>query len=126
MSTPASIGRLLRSRGTTPGAGRAVVVVLCSMTGPIRVARRLFAAAQAPRHVRRRPSAERREPTLNPPTQSSIDASVRYLYEVGQLKLSKRTGWWHAGVPDPESVAEHTFRTAIIGYVLAVLEDADP
>jgi len=63
---------------------------------------------------------------MNPPSHSSIDASVRYLYEVGQLKLSKRTGWWHAGVPEPESIAEHTFRTAIIGYVLAVLEDADP
>jgi putative hydrolases of HD superfamily len=58
--------------------------------------------------------------------QSTIDASVRYLYEVGQLKLSKRTGWWHAGVPEPESIAEHTFRTAVIGYVLAVLEQADP
>jgi putative hydrolases of HD superfamily len=57
---------------------------------------------------------------------SPADAVVRYLYEVGQLKLSKRTGWWHAGVPEPESVAEHTFRTAVIGYVLAVLEHADP
>jgi putative hydrolase of HD superfamily len=63
---------------------------------------------------------------MTPPTQSAIDASVRYLYEVGQLKLSKRTGWWHAGVPEPESIAEHTFRTAVIGYVLAVLEQADP
>jgi 5'-deoxynucleotidase YfbR-like HD superfamily hydrolase len=63
---------------------------------------------------------------LTPPSQSTIDAAVRYLYEVGQLKLSKRTGWWHAGIAEPESVAEHTFRTAIIGYVLAVLEHADP
>jgi putative hydrolase of HD superfamily len=63
---------------------------------------------------------------LTEPTQSAIDAAVRYLYEVGQLKLSKRTGWWHAGVPEPESIAEHTFRTAVIGYVLAVLEQADP
>jgi putative hydrolase of HD superfamily len=55
-----------------------------------------------------------------------VDAAVRYLYEVGQLKLSKRTGWWHAGVPEPESVAEHTFRAAVIGYVLAVMEHADP
>jgi putative hydrolase of HD superfamily len=63
---------------------------------------------------------------MTPPTQSAIDASVRYLYEIGQLKLSKRAGWWHAGVPEPESIAEHTFRTAVIGYVLAVLEQADP
>ena len=63
---------------------------------------------------------------VTPPKPQTIDASVRYLFEVGQLKLSRRTGWWHAGVPEPESVAEHTFRTAIIGYVLAVLEGADP
>jgi putative hydrolase of HD superfamily len=62
---------------------------------------------------------------LNPPSEP-IDAAVRYLYEVGQLKLARRTGWWHAGVRDPESVAEHSFRTAVIGYVLAVLEGADP
>ncbi len=64
---------------------------------------------------------------MTTPSPSGLDASVRYLFEVGQLKLAKRTGWWHAGVPEPESIAEHTFRTAIIGYVLAVLEGAaDP
>jgi len=63
---------------------------------------------------------------LTSPSQSSLNASARYLFEVGQLKLSKRTGWWQAGVPEPESIAEHSFRTAIIGYVLAVLEQADP
>lgn len=51
---------------------------------------------------------------------------ARYAYEVGQLKRSKRTGWWLAGIADPESVAEHTFRTAVLGYVLAVMEGADP
>jgi len=60
------------------------------------------------------------------PEPAAVDASVRYLFEVGQLKLARRTGWWHAGVPEPESVAEHSFRTAVIGYVLAVLEGADP
>lgn len=63
---------------------------------------------------------------MTSPSQPSLSASVRYLYEIGQLKLSKRTGWWQAGVPEPESIAEHSFRTAIIGYVLAVLEGADP
>lgn len=63
---------------------------------------------------------------MTSPSQPSIAASVRYLFEVGTLKLSKRTGWWQAGVPEPESIAEHSFRTAIIGYVLAVLERADP
>jgi len=31
-----------------------------------------------------------------------------------------------AGIADPESVAEHSFRTAILGYILAHLADADP
>jgi len=51
---------------------------------------------------------------------------AKYLYEVGTLKHQRRTGWWRIGVRDPESVAEHSYRTAIIGYVLASLEGADP
>jgi len=30
------------------------------------------------------------------------------------------------GVRDPESVAEHSYRTAVIGYILAALEQANP
>jgi putative hydrolase of HD superfamily len=55
-----------------------------------------------------------------------LDAIARYFYEVGQLKLAKRAGWWQAGIPHPESIAEHSFRTAVIGYALAALEGADP
>ncbi len=51
---------------------------------------------------------------------------AKYLYEVGQLKRVKRSGWWVAGIDNPESVAEHSFRTAIIGYLLASLAGADP
>jgi putative hydrolase of HD superfamily len=50
---------------------------------------------------------------------------AKFLYEMGQLKRVKRSGWWIAGVRDPESVAEHTFRTAIIAYLLARSEGAD-
>ncbi len=35
-------------------------------------------------------------------------------------------GWWMAGVRDPESVAEHSWRTALIATVIAKLEGADP
>ncbi len=55
-----------------------------------------------------------------------IDNIMNYLYEIGQLKRVKRAGWWMAGIADPESVAEHSFRTAILGYLLASLEKADP
>lgn len=51
---------------------------------------------------------------------------ARYLYEIGHLKHVKRSGWWRMGVREPESVAEHSYRTAVIGYVLANLEGADP
>lgn len=53
-------------------------------------------------------------------------AIAKFLYEVGQLKRVQRSGWWIAGVKYPESVAEHSFRAAIIGYFLAHLEGADP
>lgn len=51
---------------------------------------------------------------------------AKYLYEIGHLKHQKRTGWWRMGVRDPESVAEHSYRTAVIGYILASLEQANP
>ena len=54
------------------------------------------------------------------------DAIARFLYEVGHLKHTPRSGWLLAGIDHPESVAEHSFRTAVIGYVLASLEGADP
>src|SRR5450755_1957465 len=50
---------------------------------------------------------------------------AKYLYEIGQLKRVKRSGWWMVGIRDPESVAEHSFRVAIIGYILASLEGVD-
>lgn len=48
------------------------------------------------------------------------------LYEIGLLKRYKRTGWLVAGVSDPESIADHSFRTAVIASVLAAMEGADP
>lgn len=41
------------------------------------------------------------------------------LLEVGKLKSLKRTGWVREGMPDPESVAEHTFRVCFLILVLA-------
>src|SRR5258708_18887486 len=45
---------------------------------------------------------------------------------MGYLKQVKRAGWGMLGIPHPESVAEHSFRTAILGYILASLAGADP
>ena len=50
---------------------------------------------------------------------------AKFIFEVGTLKRIKR-GWLKSeGVSNPESVAEHTYRNAIVGYVLAKLENAD-
>jgi len=50
---------------------------------------------------------------------------VNYFFEINTLKRIKRSGSWIAGIKDPDTVAEHAFRTAQIGYVLAELEKVD-
>ncbi|MFH1225201.1 MAG: HD domain-containing protein [Candidatus Diapherotrites archaeon] len=50
---------------------------------------------------------------------------AQFFHEAGQLKRVKRSGWWLAGVQEPESVAEHSFRAAIVGYALAKQEGAN-
>ncbi|MGC4856369.1 HD domain-containing protein [Micromonospora sp. DT4] len=52
--------------------------------------------------------------------------AMRFIFEAGVLKRAARTGWWFAGVKQPESIAEHSFRTALIGMMLAAMEAADP
>lgn len=48
-----------------------------------------------------------------------------FLFEIGMLKRIPRTGYQFLG-SGGESVADHCFRTAVIGYVLADLAKADP
>src|SRR3954466_13967121 len=48
-----------------------------------------------------------------------------FLHEMGQLKRLPRAGWQFAGIPNPESVAEHSFRVAIVGIALASLAGAE-
>ncbi len=47
---------------------------------------------------------------------------IKYLFEAGMLKHVKRSGWWACKINDPESVAEHTFRAAVVAFILAKLE----
>jgi len=47
-----------------------------------------------------------------------MKAMINFLFEVGMLKKTPRTGYQFLG-SGQESVAEHSFRTAIIGYVLS-------
>lgn len=47
---------------------------------------------------------------------------ANFFFEVGMLKRTPRTGFQFLG-SGTESVAEHSFRTAIIGYTLARLDE---
>ncbi|HDR15993.1 MAG TPA: HD domain-containing protein [Desulfobacteraceae bacterium] len=52
--------------------------------------------------------------------------AVDFLFEIGMLKRTPRTGFQFLGT-GAESVADHSFRTALIGYTLGCLaEGADP
>ena len=54
-----------------------------------------------------------------------MDNITKYLFESGELKRVKRSGWWTAKIKDPESVAEHSFRTAVVAFILAKMEKMD-
>ncbi|MBU0468456.1 MAG: HD domain-containing protein, partial [Candidatus Omnitrophica bacterium] len=63
--------------------------------------------------------------TKNSKQQADLSA-INLFAEAGLLKKIKRSGWWVAGIKDPESVADHSFRCAIIAYYMAHLENVDP
>ena len=48
-----------------------------------------------------------------------------FLFEMGHLKHVPRAGWLLLGIPQPETVAEHSFRAGVVGLALASLEGAD-
>ena len=50
---------------------------------------------------------------------------TKFLFELGMLKRVKRSGWWLAGVENPETIAEHNARAAVIAFILAKMEGAD-
>jgi putative hydrolases of HD superfamily len=54
-----------------------------------------------------------------------LAAEAAFLFEMGYLKDVARAGWLLLGIPQPESVAEHSFRVAVTGLILAAAEGAD-
>jgi len=50
---------------------------------------------------------------------------LEFLKNVGKLKEITRTGWVESGVAKPESVADHSFRTAVLAMLLADLQGLD-
>jgi putative hydrolase of HD superfamily len=51
---------------------------------------------------------------------------LNFLGEAGILKRVARSGWWVLGLKNPETVAEHSFRTAVVSFILARLEKVNP
>lgn len=43
---------------------------------------------------------------------------IKFAQIVGKLKTTKRTGWVNAGIKNPESVADHSFRLAVLSMIL--------
>lgn len=50
---------------------------------------------------------------------------IGFFQEIGKLKKLKRKGWIMDSVENPESVAEHSFRTAVMTLVLGKGRDLD-
>jgi putative hydrolase of HD superfamily len=46
-------------------------------------------------------------------------AVIDFLSSAGKLKTIPRTGWIDSGVKNPESVADHSYRTAVAAMVLS-------
>lgn len=44
---------------------------------------------------------------------------LNFLVEAGKLKKMPRMGWVLRGIKNPETIADHTFRTALMAWILA-------
>jgi putative hydrolases of HD superfamily len=51
--------------------------------------------------------------------------NIRFLFEMLSLKHLNRTGWSFLGITGEDSVAEHSFNTIMIGYIIAKNENAN-
>src|SRR3954453_4922723 len=60
------------------------------------------------------------------PDDQAATGTAAFAYEMGVLKRLRRSGWWHAGIRDPESVAEHSLRVSQLAALIAAEEGGDP
>jgi len=47
-----------------------------------------------------------------------MEELLNFFIEIGKLKRKKRKGWMFRGIKEPETIASHTFRMAIISWLL--------
>jgi putative hydrolase of HD superfamily len=59
-------------------------------------------------------------------TDPIVQNIVKFLEIAGMLKRTSRAGWVEVGIYQPESVADHSFRTAILCMLYADMEGIDP
>ncbi len=55
----------------------------------------------------------------------NLDNLLDFLSTAGGLKAIPRTGWVESGIDDPESVADHSYRTALTAMVLSDINGLD-
>lgn len=55
----------------------------------------------------------------------SRSSLLEFFSRAGKLKGVERTGWVEAGVPSPESVADHSYRTTLMAVIIAEAEGLD-
>jgi len=56
----------------------------------------------------------------------SLEKLIRFSEIVGRLKTTKRSGWVsHVGISNPESVADHSFRCAILAICIGDLSNIE-
>lgn len=65
------------------------------------------------------------DPLRNFKQRSRLSRLADFLFEAGMLRKTPRTGYQFLG-SGSENVAEHSFRAALIGYVLADMAGANP
>jgi len=58
-------------------------------------------------------------------TNSSLHNLIKFLETAGRLKTTSRAGWVDVGIRQPESVADHTFRTTILCMIYADMKGLD-
>lgn len=58
--------------------------------------------------------------------ETKLQNLIKFLEITGILKQTERTGWVEIGVYQPESVADHTFRTTLLCMLYADIEALDP
>jgi putative hydrolase of HD superfamily len=56
---------------------------------------------------------------------TNLQKIIEFLKIAGILKKTERTGWLEVGVYQPESVADHTFRTVLLCLLYADIEALD-